>query len=129
GMYLYLSDNSLICAQSAYIAKVRLQTAGDDDYVDSQNRESRPVAEDPDLAVELDVGHALLARESLQRIRCFDVAHLGNVGVTGKRAVVDGELRVERLHLALRRDDQRIDLAQHRVRLDEAAIEVLDDRG
>src|SRR5262249_36493410 len=43
--------------------------------------------------------------------------------------VIDGELRVERLHLALGRDDQRIDLAEHRVELDERAIELLDDRG
>ena len=50
------------------------------------------------------------------------------VGVAEERAVVDGELRVERLHLTVRRDDQRVDLGQHRVGLDEAAVELLDDR-
>ena len=57
------------------------------------------------------------------------VAELGDVGMAIERAVVDGELRVERLHLALRRDDQRVDLGQHRVALDEAAIELPDDVG
>ena len=48
------------------------------------------------------------------------VAHLGDVGMPEERVVVDGELRVERLHLAVRRHDQRVDLAEHRVRGDEA---------
>ena len=33
------------------------------------------------------------------------------------------------LHLALGRHDQRVDLAEHRVELDEGAVELLDDRG
>jgi hypothetical protein len=74
------------------------------------------------------VGDALLAREGLERVRRRRVAHLRDVGVPEERVVVDGELRVERLHLAFRRDDQRIDLAEHRVELDERSIELLDDR-
>ena len=45
-----------------------------------------------------------------------------------ERVVVDRELRVERLHLAFRRDDQRVDLAEHRVGADEGLVELLDDR-
>jgi len=44
-----------------------------------------------------------------------------------ERVVVDGELRVERPHLALGSDDQRIDLTEHRVGFDEAVIELPDD--
>ena len=54
--------------------------------------------------------------------------HSAMSGCRGERAVVDRELRVERLHLALRRDDERVDLAEHRVELDERAVELLDDR-
>ena len=57
------------------------------------------------------------------------VAHLGDVRMPVERVVVDRELRVERLHLAVGRDDQRVDLAQHRVALDEGLVELLDDRG
>ena len=46
-----------------------------------------------------------------------------------ERVVVDRELRVERLHLAVGRDDERVDLAEHRVELDERLVELLDDRG
>ena len=56
------------------------------------------------------------------------VAPLGDVRMPEERAVVDRELRVERLHLAVGRDDQRVDLAEHRVELDEGPVELLDDR-
>ena len=86
------------------------------------------VAEDPDGAVELHVGDALLARQRLERIGCARVAQLGDVRMARERAVIDGELRVERLHLAVGRDDQRVDLGQHRVGFNEAAVELLHDR-
>ena len=75
-----------------------------------------PLPRIPDLAVELDVGDALLAGERLERVGRLDVAHLGDVGVAEERVVVDRELGVERADLAFGRDDQRIDLAEHRVR-------------
>jgi hypothetical protein len=98
------------------------------DDVDRGHRKPRAVAADPDVAVELHVGHALLAREGLDRVGRSGVAHLRDVRVAEERVVVDGELRVERLHLAVRRHDQRVDLAEHRVELDERAIQPLDDR-
>ena len=49
--------------------------------------------------------------------------------MTEERVVVDGELRVERAHLAFGRDDERVDLAEHRLRRDERLVELLDDRG
>ena len=57
------------------------------------------------------------------------LAELRDVGMAVERAVVDRELRVERLHHAVRRDDQRVDLGEHRVALDEAAVELPDDVG
>ena len=59
----------------------------------------------------------------------LDVPHLGDVRMLVERVVVDGELRVERLHLAVGRDDQRIDLAEHRVAADEGVVELADDGG
>ena len=41
--------------------------------------EARAVPEDADLAVELHVRHALLARECLERVGSGNVAHLGDV--------------------------------------------------
>ncbi len=100
---------------------------GDDDHVGRRHRQAGAVAEDADAAVELHVGDTLLARERLEGIGRLDVAHLGDVGVAEQRAVVHGELRVERFHLAVGRHDQRVDLAEHGVRLDEAAVELADD--
>jgi hypothetical protein len=45
----------------------------------------------------------------------LDVAHLRDVGMPERGAVVDGELGVERAHLAVGGDDQRVDLREHRV--------------
>jgi hypothetical protein len=73
--------------------------------------------------IELDVGDALLAREPLLRVAGVEVPHLRDVRMAKERVVVDGELGVERLHLASGRDDQRVDLAEHRVGPDEGVIE------
>ena len=45
-----------------------------------------------------------------------------------ERVVVDGELRVERSHLALGRHDERVDLAERRVAGDEGLVQLSDDR-
>ena len=52
------------------------------------------------------------------------VAHLRDVGMAEERVVVDRELRVERPHLAVGRDDQRVDLAEHRLAADERVVEL-----
>ena len=67
-------------------------------------------------------------RERLLRVGGRDVAHLRDVGVLVERVVVDRELGVERLHLALRRHDQRVDLAEHRVGADEGVVQARGDR-
>ena len=121
-------DDALRVAAPAEVAEVRRLAARERDHVQRGHDQAGPVAEDPDLAVELHVGDALLARRALLgRIR-LEVAHLRDVRMLVERVVVDRELRVERLHLALGRDDQRVDLAEHRVRADERVVEPLDDR-
>ena len=115
-------------AAAAEVAEVRGLAADVRDDVHRRHGETRAVAADADGAVELHVRDALLARERLERVGSRGVAHLGDVGMAEERVVVDGELRVERLHLAGRRDDQRVDLAEHRVELDERPVELLDDR-
>ena len=67
-------------------------------------------------------------RERLERVGGVEIAHLGDVGMPVERVVVDRELRVERLHLAVRRHDERVDLAEHRVEADERVVELADDR-
>ena len=68
------------------------------------------------------------SRECLEQVGSGNVAHLGDVRVPEQCVVVDRELRVERPHLAVRRHDEQVDLAEHRVRADEGVIELHDDR-
>ena len=120
-------DHALRVTAAAEVAEVRRPPAGERDHVQRRHDEAGAVAEDPDLAVELHVRDAFLARGALLgRVR-LEVAHLGDVGVLVERVVVDRELRVERLDLALGRHDQRVDLAEHRVGADERVVELLDD--
>ena len=121
-------DDALRVAAAAEVAEVRRPAAGEGDDVDGRHRQPGAVAEHAHLAVELHVGHALLAREALLGRHRLRIAHLGHVAVAVERVVVDRELRVERLHLAVGRDDQRVDLAEHRVGADEGGVEPLDDR-
>ena len=127
GDHLERVDDALRAAAAAEVAEVRRPAADVRDDVDRRHREPGAVAEDPDVAVELHVGDALLARERLERVGRGGVAHRGDVRMPEERVVVDGELRVERLHLAVRGHDQRVDLAEHRVAADEGAVEPPDD--
>ena len=121
--------DALRVAAAAQVAEVRRPAARVRDHVQRGHDQAGAVAEDPDLAVELHVNHVLLARGALLGRIGVEVAHLGDVRMAVERVVVDRELRVERAHLALRRDDERVDLAEHRVGADERRVELLDDRG
>ena len=90
-------DDALGVAAAAEVAEVRRPAADLVDDVERGHDEPGAVPEDADLAVELHVGDALLAREALARVGRLDVAHLGDVRVPVERVVVDRELRVERL--------------------------------
>ncbi len=121
-------DDALRVAAAAEVAEVRRLAAGQGDDVERRHREPGPVREDADRSVELHVGDALLARGALLGRIGLGIAHLPDVGVPEEGVVVDGELRVERLDLAGGRDDQRVDLAEHRVELDEGLVQLPDDR-
>src|SRR5262249_12561412 len=100
---------------------------GQGDRVERGHDQAGAVAQNPDLAVQLHVRDSLLAGGALLgRVR-LGIAHLSDIGVLVEGVVVDGELRVERPHLALRRHDQRVDLAEHRVHRDEALVELPHD--
>ncbi len=83
-----------------------------------------------DLAVQLDVGDAAGWRAICScRMAALTSRIAADVRVLVERVVVDRHLRVERAQLSLRRDDQRVDLDEHRVLLAEAAVGGLEDRG
>ena len=107
--------------------KFAAPAARERDHVQRRHDEPGAVAENADLAVELHVGDVLLARRALLGRIGLEVAHLRDVGMLVERVVVDRELRVEGFHLAVRRHDQRVDLAEHRVGADEGVVEALDD--
>ena len=100
---------------AAGVEEVRRLAAGLGDDVEGAHHQPGAVAEDPDVAVELDVLHALLLRAALDRVFVLLVGQLLVLGVAVQRVVVERDLRVERLDLALRRHDQRVDLRERRV--------------
>ena len=67
------------------------------------HHEPGAVAEDADVAVELDVGQAALLGHLLLRVLGAGVAQLGVVGVAEERVAVERDLRVERLDARGRR--------------------------
>ena len=94
---------SSACGPAADVQEVRGAASGLGDDVERRHHEPRAVAEDADLAVELDVGHAALARHLLLRIGSCEIAHRGGVGVLVERVVVDRDLGVQRVQRAVRR--------------------------
>ena len=99
---------------------------GDD--VERRHHEPGAVAEDADVAVELDVGEPALARHPLLRVLGLGLAQGRVVGVPEQRAVVERDLGVERHHLAVGGDDQRVDLDEHRLLGGEGVVEAVEQR-
>ena len=63
-------------------------------------------------------------RHPLLRILAREVAQLRVVGVAEQRVVIERDLRVQRLDLPVRRDDQRVDLDQRRLLGDERVVQL-----
>src|SRR2546421_289746 len=82
---------------------------------------------DADLAVAPDLLQARLTRERLARIEHLQATELVPLGMAVRRVVVEADLGVEGVDLPVGREDQRVDLDQLRVTLDEAAVELLQD--
>ena len=108
---------------AARVEEVRGRAAGLGDDVQRRHHEPGAVAEDADVAVELDERQAALAGHLLLRVLGRDVAQRGVVRVAEERVVVERHLRVQRRDLAVGRDDQRVDLDEHRLFLDEGVVE------
>ena len=83
--------------------KLAGRAAGLGDDVERAHDEPGAVAEDADVAVELDVGQAALLGHLLLRVLAGGVAQLGVVGVAEERVVVERDLGVERLDARGRR--------------------------
>ena len=87
------------------------------------------VADDADLAVELDVVEVLLLGLLLQRVGGLDVDEVGVAGLAEVRVVVQRDLAVQRDHAAVTDAGQRVDLDQRRVGLDEGVPQLDEDVG
>ena len=77
-----------------------------------------PFTMQPTRAIELDVVQAELRSFHFERIFFVQVAQFGQILVAEHRVVVEVDLGVERVNLAVLRQDERIDLGERRVHLD-----------
>src|SRR3954453_255384 len=121
-------DDRVGLRAAAGVEEVRGLPADLGDDVERRHHEPGAVAEDPDVAVELDVGQAALLGHLLLRILRRRVAQGRVLGVAEQRVAVERDLRVERPQLALGRDDQRVDLEEHRVLGDERLVQLGEHR-
>src|SRR5690606_26084431 len=98
------------------------------DDVERRHGEAGAVHHASDRAIELDVAEAVARGAELGRILLGRVAIRLEIAVAIESVVIEGELRVERDDLVGRREDERIDLREARVRVekrrDEAAEHV-----
>ena len=115
GDHLERVDDRLRLRASPGVEEVGGLAARLGDDVERRHAQAGPVAQDAHVAAELHVGDALLLRHPLLGVLGGAVAQLGQLLVPVQGAVVDRHLRVERDHLAVGGDDQRVDLDQGRV--------------
>ena len=85
------------------------------DDVHGGHRQARAVHHAADVAVELDVVQAELRGFHFERILFVQIAQLDQILVAEQRVVVEVDLGVERVDLAVLRQDERIDLGQRGV--------------
>ena len=96
------------------------------DDVHGGHGEAGAVDQAADLAVELDVVQLVLGGLDLGRVLLGDVAQGDDVLVAEEGVVVEVHLAVEADELAVLGDDERVDLEQAHVLLDQHAIEAAD---
>src|SRR5262245_35176985 len=118
----------LLVGAAAGVEEVRRAPAAVLDHVERRHREARAVHHAADVAVEPDVGEVDLLRLALARVLLLRVAQLGEVGVAVERVVVEVELGVEREQVGRLRHDQRVDLRERGVLLDEEPEEPAEQR-
>src|SRR5215203_6517566 len=101
------------------VAEVGGFSAGLGDDVQRAHHQPRPVAEDADVAVELDVLKPDLLRPFLLRVCGLDVVQPGYVFMPVQTGVIHRYLRVQRQDAPLPGNDERVDL-------DQASVETLE---
>jgi hypothetical protein len=93
------------------------------DDVHGGHGEAGAVDEAGDVAVEADVVEFVLGGGHFARVLLVLVAHRPDLGVAVERVVVEVELRVEGVHVAVGGDDHRVDLDHRAIALDEELVE------
>ena len=88
-----------------------------------------PLAMMPTLAVEADVLQALRPGELLALVELLGRGVLVPLGMAERGVAVEAHLGVERVHTAVGREDQRVDLGEVAVALDVAAVQLRQDLG
>ena len=99
------------------------------DDVERAHRQAGAVGDDADGAVEADVLQVLLAGQLLALVELLGGPVLVPLRVAERGVVVEADLGVEGVHLAVGREDQRVDLGQVAVALGEAAVQLDQDVG
>src|SRR5215218_2490564 len=106
------------------VAEVGGFAAGLGDDVQRAHHQPRPVAEDADVAVELDVLQPDLLRPFLLRVCDHDVAQPSYLFMPVKAGVVHRYLRVQRQDAPPPGNDERVDLDQASVETLEGFVQV-----
>jgi hypothetical protein len=97
------------------------------DDVERAHRQPRPVGDDADRALQADVLQVLLASELLALVELLGRPVFVPLRMAERRVVVEAHLGVERVHLAGRLEDQRVDLGQIAVAFGEAPVQLDQD--
>src|SRR5712691_4113748 len=100
---------------AADIEEVRGVPAGALHRVERRHDQAGAVADDPNVAVELDVAEAERASAFLDLLVGRDLLPVAQLGLTKERVVVNVELRVAGEDGAVGLDEKRVDLHEHRV--------------
>ena len=113
----------LLGGAAADVEEVRRLAAVQLDDVHRRHREPGAVDHAADVAVELDVVEVVPAGLDLLRVLLVEVAQLDHLGLAVERVAVEVHLGVERDDVALGGHDQRVDLDQAGVALDDAVVD------
>ncbi|ABA49494.1 hypothetical protein BURPS1710b_0976 [Burkholderia pseudomallei 1710b] len=112
---------------AADVEEVRRLAAEQLDRIHRRHRQARAVHEAADVAVERDVREVELRRFDFSRIFFVQIAVRDDFRMAEQRVRIEVELRVERDHLAVARQHERVDFGERRVRFPERLVQALQD--
>ena len=119
--------NLLLGCAAAHIKKIRRAAAGILNNVHRRHGQACAIHHAGNRAVQLDVIERVFAGFHFQRVFFGRVAQHLDLGVAKDRVVVEGNLRVQREELVVLCRDERIDLHQRGVGLDEGLVQALEE--